>query len=109
MNSISDICYEQIQDNYWYGSYGEFKMVMMKDCGYVNATKLCKDGGKRFDNWLANSASKRLLKALDEQLGHEAPDFIPVESSLTGKDPAPGFPGAVCKYIQTANISDVGR
>ena len=35
----------------------------------------------------------------------EAYDFTPAESSLTGNDAAPGFPGGVCKYIQTANIT----
>src|SRR5277367_360741 len=95
----------QIKDKLWLGQYGDFQVIMMEDCSYVTASKLCKDGGKRFDHWLENAASKRLLKALEEQLGHEAFDFTPVEASLTGKDAAPGFLGGVCKYIQTANIT----
>ena len=47
---ISEVAFEQIQDNYWYGAYGEFRVIMMKDTGYINATKMCNDGGKNFVN-----------------------------------------------------------
>ena len=50
-STISDVCFEQIRDNYWYGAYGEFRVVMMKDCGYINATKMCSSGGKDFWKW----------------------------------------------------------
>src|SRR5277367_5263365 len=90
---LSGICFKQIKDNFWFGQYGDFQVIMMEDCSYVNATKLCKDGGKRFDNWLANEASKRLIKALDAQLGHQASENTLGESSLTGEDHAPGNPG----------------
>jgi hypothetical protein len=78
---ISDICFEQIQGNYWFGQYGEFKVLMMKDSGYINATKLCKDGGKLFKNWLANDTSKRLIKALDDELTFEASNSNMVENA----------------------------
>src|SRR5271163_3155669 len=71
---LSGICFKQIKDNFWLGQYGDFQVIMMQDCSYVNATKLCKDDGRRFDNWLANDTSKRLIKALESHLGHEAPD-----------------------------------
>src|SRR5277367_6321560 len=102
---LSGICFKQIKDNFWLGQYEDFQVIMMEDCSYVNASKLCKDGGKRFDHWLENAASKRLIKALEEQLGHEAFDFTPVEASLTEEDAASGLSGGVCKYIQTANIT----
>src|SRR5271163_1952607 len=66
------VCFEQIQGNYWYGAYGEFRVVMMKDCGWVNATKMCASGGKRFENWAANDSSKRLIKALQNFVMQEA-------------------------------------
>src|SRR5208282_1684928 len=97
---LSGICFKQIKDNFWLGQYGDFQVIMMEDCSYVNATKLCKDGGKRFDNWLANEASKRLIKALEDKFGHQASDFTPGESSLTGKDQPPGNPGASSKALK---------
>lgn len=39
--SLNDICYEQIKDNFYYGKFGDFKLVIDKDTGCFNATKLC--------------------------------------------------------------------
>ena len=73
---LSQIAYHQISGNYWYGIYGEFNVVLMKDCGYVNVTKLCADGGKRFSNQDANKTSQALIHALEDMLGmDEASDF----------------------------------
>ena len=43
---LADIAYEQIDGIFWYGSYGVFRVVIMKDCGFINASRLCGDGGK---------------------------------------------------------------
>ena len=58
---LSSVCYEQIKDDYWYGLYGDFKLIINKRTSRFNATKLCKDGGKRFDHWMANDQSKTLI------------------------------------------------
>src|SRR5277367_586453 len=97
---LSGICFKQIKDNFWLGQYGDFQVIMMEDCSYVNATKLCTDGGKRFDNWIRNDASQRLIKALDEQLGHQVSDSTPGKSSLTGKDHAPQIRGGRSKALK---------
>ena len=69
---FSQISHSHIIDNFWYGMYGEFNVIMMKDCGFANVTKLCKDGGKDFSNWSRNKASKKLIQALlDKQLNGE--------------------------------------
>ena len=60
--SLIDVCYEQIKDNFWYGIFGDFRLIVDKSSGYFNATKLCASGGKRFDNWLQKKHSKNLLK-----------------------------------------------
>src|SRR3981189_803952 len=44
---------------------------MMKDCGFINATKLCSDGGKYLKNWYANQSSKDLLRCLATKLGED--------------------------------------
>ena len=75
-------------------------MVMMKDCGYVNATQLCKDGGKRFDNWLRLEHAKDLLTTLQYDL--EAVDItrgsMPA-ADFTCKDTAPQIRGVVCNCM----------
>ncbi|CCU55451.1 N1R/p28-like protein [Adoxophyes honmai entomopoxvirus 'L'] len=59
--SLNDICYEQIKDSFHYGLFGGFKLVIDKTNGYFNATKLCKDGGKRFKHWNENDKSKEII------------------------------------------------
>jgi hypothetical protein len=78
---ISDICFQQIRDNYWFGQYGQFKVVMMKDNGYINASKLCKDGNKDFRDWKRNVHSQELINTLIRQ---EVPDFKQEDSSIRG-------------------------
>src|SRR3977135_4533587 len=88
--NLSDIAYEQIEGNFWYGCYGVFRVVMMKDCGFINARKLCADGGKDLQHWHENKSSKELLSCLATKLG-ECGDF---ESIL------------VRKHVRTANQTD---
>ena len=91
---LSDICYEQIKDNFWFGSYGEFKVVMMKDCGWVNATKLCYDNGERLHKWLRLDSTKELINYLETENMHDDARQIRI---------------TVCKYIETSDLSDEGE
>ena len=61
---ISEVTFEQISGNYWYGAYGEFRVVMMKDTGYINATKMCTSGGKIFREWSRLKGSTELINLL---------------------------------------------
>jgi len=45
-DAIQNIIFEDINDVYAYGKYGDFNVIIMKDNGYINATKLCKDAHK---------------------------------------------------------------
>src|SRR5437773_9200650 len=56
--------YEQIHKSYWYAKYGEFKIILQKELGYVNATQLCKTFNKQFYNWYANKGVKNMVQAL---------------------------------------------
>ena len=62
---LGEVAFEQIQGNYWYGAYGEFRVVMMKSNGYINATKMCNDGGKRFFNWSDLKSSHQLIQVYE--------------------------------------------
>jgi hypothetical protein len=61
MASLNDVCFERIRDTFYYGMFGEFKLVVDKSTGCFNATKLCADGGKEFYNWTRLEKSKRLM------------------------------------------------
>ena len=70
MSSVSILCYEQIYENYWYAQYGPLKVVMVKDSGYFNASKLCNDNGKKFHEWHVENIG--LVKYLEQQKGKPA-------------------------------------
>lgn len=71
--SLLNICYEQIKENFWYGILGDFKIVIDKNTGFFNATKLCASSGKRFRNWIQNSHTKQLIDYLTADAGIPAP------------------------------------
>ena len=71
---ISDIAYHHIAGEYSLANYLGFKVVMLKCNGYINATKLCIDGGgNQLQHWRENASSKRLILVLEKQIAEEAP------------------------------------
>src|SRR5438552_2989811 len=74
---LSNIAYQQIDENYCFVKYVNFKVLLMKDSGYINVTKLCKDGNKQFYHWKENAVSKRLIHALECELVQQASEFTP--------------------------------
>ena len=68
INNNHLVAFEDINDKYAWANYGQFKLIMMKKNGYVNATKMCDEGGKSFFNWKRNSQSKEISKAVAEDI-----------------------------------------
>ena len=64
--NIGDVVYEKITEGYWYGMYADFKVIIKRENGYVNGTKLCTDNNKMIKNWLRNAATKILLDKFKE-------------------------------------------
>jgi hypothetical protein len=64
MNTVdlSDVCYEHIKDTFYYGIFGDFKLVIDKNTGCFNATKLCDFGGKPFRQWKVLERSKKMVE-----------------------------------------------
>ena len=56
-----NICYKQIKGDYWKANYLGLEVVMKKSNSYVNASKLCTDGRKKFKHWLELKHSKEIL------------------------------------------------
>src|SRR3981189_801146 len=65
---LSELVFEQIEGNFWYAAYGPFRVIMMKDNGYINATKLCSSGGRKYKEWVKTKSSKELIQALEHQM-----------------------------------------
>ncbi|QRI42887.1 N1R/p28-like protein [Cheloniid poxvirus 1] len=63
---FSDIVTREIDDRFCYIQYDKFELIMMKENGFINATKLCKLGGKEFYNWRKLEGSKDLISKVEE-------------------------------------------
>ena len=61
VNNICDVVYEKICEGYWYGMYVDFRVIIKRENGYINGTKLCTDNDKMIKNWLRNASTKVLL------------------------------------------------
>ena len=66
---LTNVCYENIKDTFYYGVFGDFKLVIDKATGYFNATKLCVNGGKRFRDWTRLEKSKNMTEYYEKSWG----------------------------------------
>jgi hypothetical protein len=83
--SLNNICYKQISENFHYGIFGDFHLVIDKDTGCFNATKLCAMSGKDFSDWKRLSRAKRLMSYLQEQPTNVGKELVyEVRTSNTG-------------------------
>lgn len=66
---LSECIYEHIKDTFYYGVFGDFKLVIDKATGYFNATKLCVEGGKEYKLWSRLEKSKNLIEYYKKSRG----------------------------------------
>ncbi|QGM48853.1 N1R/p28-like protein [Magpiepox virus] len=59
---LSVIVTDHIDDRFSWVRYDDFEIVVMKENGYVNATKLCILGNKRLSDWLNMESTKELIR-----------------------------------------------
>jgi hypothetical protein len=83
-SSLSNICYEQISENFHYGIFGNFHLVIDKDTGCFNATKLCAMSGKKFIHWKRLAGTNRLISYLEDQSSGVDKVIYEVRTSNTG-------------------------
>ena len=79
------ICYKQIYKSYYFAKYGGLEVVVHKDLGYVNVTKLCKAHKKQFSHWNRNKATKALIDDLAEALTHSGSPVTRAQMMITVK------------------------
>src|SRR5438552_1007288 len=58
---------------------------MMKDNGYINITKLCKNGGKQFKHWKELKNSKEMMTFYEHKINQssKADTLIPFDQSIS--------------------------
>ena len=59
---MENCIYEHIKDTFYYGLFGDFRLVIDKSTGFFNATKLCDQGGKNYRNWSRLEKSKKMVE-----------------------------------------------
>ena len=80
-STMNDLIFENINDEYGRGKFGNFNVIIMKKNGYINVTKLCKDGGKEFRKWRENKNSTEFIEEFSSDVGIPAADFLIVINS----------------------------
>uniref|UniRef100_A0AAT9URX7 KilA N domain protein n=1 Tax=Apapanepox virus TaxID=3049969 RepID=A0AAT9URX7_9POXV len=72
---FSNLVTREIDERFCYIKYDEFDLIMMKENGFVNATKLCKIGNREFRKWIRLDGSKELIRKVEEmnQISKSAP------------------------------------
>jgi hypothetical protein len=55
------LVYRKINDNYSIAKYHDFDVTIDTTSGYINATKLCSDGGKDIKDWFMNDFNQELI------------------------------------------------
>ena len=82
MSNLSDIVFEHINEKYAYGAYGDFKVIIMKKNNYINATKLCSEYSKRYENWSRNILNNELIDEVKKEINalnlSTAEEFEPI-------------------------------
>jgi uncharacterized protein YdaT len=66
-STLNDVCYKQISQNFHYGIFGDFQLVIDKSTGYFNATKLCAMAKKNFFDWKKLTRTINLMHCLQDQ------------------------------------------
>jgi hypothetical protein len=80
--NIAEIAFEQISGDYHWARYGDFKVVMNVNTGYINASKLCalatSEGGqpKQFSMWKQNITTREIMNEVSQSLGIPVADLL---------------------------------
>jgi hypothetical protein len=83
---LCDICFENIKDTFYYGLFGDFKLVIDKSTGYFNATKLCERGGKEYRQWKRLEKSKNMVEYYQKSWGGDSHGSFLYEVKLQNND-----------------------
>jgi hypothetical protein len=76
---------------------------MMKDNGYINATKMCQSGGKDYKNWAQNKNSQNLIQIIESDIS-SGKGVLAVEDTSAG---IPAEASLTCIFIQTSNTTPI--
>ena len=70
-DSINKLITKHIDGKYAYANYAGVEVLIMVSNGYINATKLCALGGKRFIDWKRNGSSQDLIRDIETDVNSD--------------------------------------
>ena len=82
--SLSELVFEDVNDNYGWGKYGDFRVLIRKKDGYINVTKLCQDGGKEFKSWNRNQYSSELIEEVKSTVRYCTEPVVVIDTVMDG-------------------------
>ena len=59
--------------------------IPMREDGYINATMLCKAGGKEFKHWFENKTTKLLINTSESEVGIPTSQLIDIKKGNSSK------------------------
>jgi len=59
--------------------------IQSREDGYINATQMCKAGGKKFAKWYENNSTKELIKELESEIRIRTSQLIDVKKGNSSK------------------------
>lgn len=68
---INDIAIKKIDKDvkFYYGRYGDFKVIFMTKNGYINVSRICEYAGEHLYNWNARKDSKAMKVTFASMIG----------------------------------------
>lgn len=82
MEALNNILYQQIKDNFYYATFMDFKIIIDKTTGFVNATNLCNIQGKKYKDWYRKPTTQQLFKSL--QTKHDVIKYVINGPAISG-------------------------
>lgn len=64
--------YDYIDNEYAYGKYGDFTIIIKLSNGYINITNICEEYKKDFNNWSNEENNIQLINAVNNKIHNQS-------------------------------------
>lgn len=70
--TLKQTIYDYINNDYAYGKYGEFTIIMMTLNGFINITNICEEYKKNFHDWSNEEHNIELINAVNDKINNKS-------------------------------------
>jgi hypothetical protein len=97
---LKDIPYKHATYSFGWGKYDTFKVIVLKENGYINASKLCLNAGKEYYRWNETNKAKESIKYYNSLTGTGVTiSVLDVSNKLRGTYVHPKLLPEIMKWI----------